>query len=934
MDLLDRLRPRWRHPDPLIRVAAVREMTGEDGDRLAAVARTDPDAAVRRAAVKRIEDTALLGELAAQDTDPAVRQLATERAREVRVAVARSAAPVAACEAALAALADEDDLVAVAATAAHEAIREAALARVATDRGLREFVRASTDDWLRRSALDRIADPAQLRHIATGDHPAELALHALARITDPTVLQGVADSRTASKAVRRRARAMLPAELRDAPAIGPKQARARQIELFALASGLRGASDPMRAADRVRAAQEEWEVLARVAEPREEVAMQFEAACAAVLDEAASLARRRAEAEAVRSGVAATLASAAALCARVEALDAADGLRALETARGEWRRLGPMPDDEGVVLADRFARACDEARARLERRRAEDGTRATLEELLAEADALADATPPPPAARWQALERRWAARAREADAMDGALQQRFAQAAERAAARRREADEQQQAQQRANLRRLQDLQERLDAAVAAESVELVAARRLVEAADAALADPGPLPASERRATWRERLAAQRDRLLARLGQVEELEHWRRWANTGAQEELIRRAEALRESADLAEVTRQLGRLQEEWAAVATAMPERSQALWERFRVARNELRRRTDAYLAENLARKRALCEQVVGVGDSTDWNETALLVKRVQAEWKAIGPVPARHAKALWAAFREPCDRFFARRAEHLGRLDAERAENARRQTALCERIEALADSTDWDETAAKVKRLQADWRQIGPAPRAEANALWQRFRAGCDRFFDRSRRRDELAREDALRAGQALCDRLDAVADALAGDAAPATGEVRDALDGCWAEWVRLEPGDDDEARAVAVRLHAACARIAALRPESLEGTRLDPAATRRRREKLCARLEALLPETPAAPRPTSLQEMALALRERLAANTIASGGGKAASSGPQQSRTAEVARLRILWSHLGPVLDDEAHALAERFARACERLGAPAT
>src|SRR4029450_13235692 len=143
---------------------------------------------------------------------------------------------------------------------------------------------------------------------------------------------------------------------------------------------------------------------------------------------------------------------------------------------------------------------------------------------------------------------------------------------------------------------------------------------------------------------------------------EHTEKWRRWGNVGAQEELIARVEALLESNDLAEGTRQLGRLQEEWARVATATADKSQALWDRFRTDRNELRTRCDAYLASNLERKRALCAQVAGIGDATDWNDTSELIRRLQTEWKAIGPVPARDATGLWRGIWGAWGMFFGR--------------------------------------------------------------------------------------------------------------------------------------------------------------------------------------------------------------------------------------------------------------------------------
>src|SRR5437868_15021222 len=102
MDVLDYIRPRWRRSDPDVRAAAVREMGAAEQRRLEAIARSDPNARVRRIAIKKLDDAEALDALAARETDEDLRAFATERAREVRTALASSDAPVAQCEAALA----------------------------------------------------------------------------------------------------------------------------------------------------------------------------------------------------------------------------------------------------------------------------------------------------------------------------------------------------------------------------------------------------------------------------------------------------------------------------------------------------------------------------------------------------------------------------------------------------------------------------------------------------------------------------------------------------------------------------------------------------------------------------------------------------------------------------------------------------------------
>ena len=930
MDLIARLRPRWRHPDPIVRAGAVREMAGDDQDRLGAIAGTDPDPHVRRIAIKKLEDAAILERVAEGEADPVLRDLALERASEARFRIASSDRPLDERTAAVERLTDPRRLVTVATSATHESVRLAALSRVSGDRHLREIVRNATDPAIGRAALDRIQDASMLCNIALADGPVDLALRALERIDDTASLQAIAGNRTPSKTVRQRAQALLAARTAEGPAVGVKEARARQLELLTLVHTLRSLPDVIRAADRAREAQREWDELARDAEPRPEVAEPFAAACDEILRNAGSLTRRRAEADEARLAFEGTVAAHAALCERVDAIDGPDAPQALAGVRADWDRLEPVPGGAGAALSRRFAQACERCTERHRRWLAAEAQRAELERIVGELEALADDDAPLPSAQaWKTLEGRWTAReaVENASAEIEALDRRFAAANERVLQRRQQAEQHRARLEHENRQRLEALCSRLEQMAQAPELKPSAGRREVQAADAALGDLDPLPPSERRATWSARLQQARDQLLRRISEVEQTEEWRRWANASAQEEIIVRVEALLETNDLAEGLRQLGGLQDEWKQVATTTPDKSQALWERFRTARNELRRRCDAYLASNLQKKRALCAEAAELADSTSWNETSEHIRRLQAAWKEIGPVPGRHTAALWRQFRDPCDRFFTRRKEHFDRLDESRRDAAQRKEALCVQAEALADSTDWETAAAAIKQLQAEWKTSGVPPRAQADALWKRFRTACDRFFDRRSRRGELAREEALGRVRSICDELETLVTSLGGEDAPESDRIGQKVDEAWGAWLHLdiEPGDDT--RGVVDRLQSACGRIAELRPESLRGTRLDPDVTRKRREKLCARLESLLAADNETPRTASLQEMALALRERLAANTI--GGGADRDPRSRQDVERELERTGASWASLGPVLDDQSRLLADRFERARDRL-----
>src|SRR4029079_18396254 len=147
-----------------------------------------------------------------------------------------------------------------------------------------------------------------------------------------------------------------------------------------------------------------------------------------------------------------------------------------------------------------------------------------------------------------------------------------------------------------------------------------------------------------------------------------------------------------------------------------------------------------------NLERKLAIIERADALSQSTDWIKTAEELKKLQAEWQAIGPVPRQDTRATWKRFREACDAFFTRRNADLAQRKEAWAANQAKKEALCARAEELATSREWDKAASELRRLQADWKTVGPVRRTKSEALWQRFRTAADTFFERYKRRDEI--------------------------------------------------------------------------------------------------------------------------------------------------------------------------------------------
>ena len=934
MKLLDRIRPKWHHSDPEVRLSAVRQLGKDDQELLSAVALEDQDVRVRRSAIKRLEDPAKLEEVSERDPNEGLRELAAERAADILTAVAASDGAPAVCEEALVKLSNPRHLARVAISASHRTIQEAALGQLSDDRALADVVRKASVLGLRKEALGKLGNPSLLQAIATSDVDSELALAAVEKISDPESLYAIARERSAHKNVRQRAEARFEAVITDDHPLRVEQRRKRQDELSKDVEEL--AKEPLSATEKLQEAQAEWDDLADKTQPDETAKERFQAARQAIADEVARQKERRLAMERRKAEIQENLAARLALCQKVESLDGETTLQDLQEARAAWQALQPLPsspegeDNDAVELTTRFERAVERGETGYESSRAEEAFRIQLKKLFADADKFADSTPLPDAVRdWPMIEKRWAKieASREAERwkeLTTSGRQRFILAGERLTERRKKEAEQQEQLQQKNLDRLKEFSARIDKLVQSKELSLKAADRELKKLPQVLKDLGPLPSTENRRAWKDRLTKARHDLYTKFQDQRETEEWRRWANVDIQEKLIQKAEELAQSEDLAAVSTQLRQIQQEWKRVGAAPRAKSEALWKRFSQVRDELHARCDAFFADNFKKKEALCEKVEALADSNQWNKTAEAIKKAQAEWKELGPVPQKHAKAIWRRFRAPCDQFFERRKEQLDQLKHERDSNSKKKIELCEQVEALADSKDWDETAKQIKQLQAKWKTVGPVPHKKSDALWNRFRKACDHFFDRRKRRGELEIEDKLENKASICERLEALAASVQADDAPPAEAVTKEVQEAWAEWTDTGTVPLEQAEPLDTRLQKSCEQIVAVFPESLQGTPLDPRANRKRRKKLCTRLEELVGSYADTPGDAPVEDLAQKLKQALAANTI---GGAAVIDKTKNWRAAtqEVERLKANWERLGPIIGDMDRALSDRFRKA---------
>ena len=240
-------------------------------------------------------------------------------------------------------------------------------------------------------------------------------------------------------------------------------------------------------------------------------------------------------------------------------------------------------------------------------------------------------------------------------------------------------------------------------------------------------------------------------------------------NLEAKRAIIDSAVKLAEEKDVLAAFRSLQGLHEEWRNIGPVDKEIRDSIWDEFKTASATVNRRHQEYFEQRKAAeqaneeaKTALCEEVEAIDFSgfksfNDWNKATDSVIAIQKKWREYGFASRKANTALYARFRKACDDFFAAKTAYFQKTKDEFAANLEKKTRLCEKVEALRDSSDLQAAMAEVVKLQNEWKTIGSVPRKQSDALWERFTSACNYFFDKrkeqskERRKEEAANMEA---------------------------------------------------------------------------------------------------------------------------------------------------------------------------------------
>lgn len=214
--------------------------------------------------------------------------------------------------------------------------------------------------------------------------------------------------------------------------------------------------------------------------------------------------------------------------------------------------------------------------------------------------------------------------------------------------------------------------------------------------------------------------------------------------------LCEEAEKLNDEEDIVLAFKRLQNLHDEWRQTGPVAKEQREEIWARFKDASTLVNKKYQAFFEERKNRelenekaKTEICERVEALDFSSlktyaAWDEMTRVILGAQEDWKKLGFASRKANNTLFARFRAVCDRFFTLKAEHYREMKDELAANLEKKIALCEKAEALKDSTDWKRTADELVKLQKEWKTIGTVPKKHSDNIWHRFQTACDAFFE----------------------------------------------------------------------------------------------------------------------------------------------------------------------------------------------------
>ncbi|MBK3519335.1 DUF349 domain-containing protein [Carboxylicivirga marina] len=241
--------------------------------------------------------------------------------------------------------------------------------------------------------------------------------------------------------------------------------------------------------------------------------------------------------------------------------------------------------------------------------------------------------------------------------------------------------------------------------------------------------------------------------------------------------LCEKAEKLLLEPTIVKAFKTLQKYHEQWREIGPVPREQKEDLWTRFKEATSKINKRHQEYfeglkdqLQKNLEAKTELCEKAevlsaLELHSPKEWEAKSKELIELQTIWKTIGFAPKKDNNKIYERFRSACDNFFNNKRQFFKSYKSEQSQNLQLKTDLCVQAESMKESTDWKRTTDEFIKIQKKWKEIGPVPRKQSDAIWKRFRTACDAFFEHKNKffsKKDESQDENLKLKEALIEEV----------------------------------------------------------------------------------------------------------------------------------------------------------------------------
>ena len=256
--------------------------------------------------------------------------------------------------------------------------------------------------------------------------------------------------------------------------------------------------------------------------------------------------------------------------------------------------------------------------------------------------------------------------------------------------------------------------------------------------------------------------------------LNELRDWKSFAATKKKKELITHMQHLLDSKMHAgDKSKRIGDLHQKWKSLGRS--NQNEELWRKFKTISDQAYEPCKVYfkqrkqeMAIKLQKRREICTKLEGdladiVKEDINISSLNKLLSQSEKDWKKYAPVEQSKIKTLQKRYYGVINQL-----RHLRRDSLK--QNSKGKQELINQARELAKLEDNKKAMDDAKRLQQEWKKLGPTSYKEDKKHWNDFRTACDKVFEKRTQQTAKLQESIKSAEKKLEDILKALENILA--------------------------------------------------------------------------------------------------------------------------------------------------------------------